>query len=108
MPGAPFAVSFSINNDSPLEAKQVSLAVAGFTGERTGAPLSPAALAVSPSAASIAPMDFEKFVLHGAIPQETAPDVYYGAVSMGPESGMGPESVMLIPVRLVIEPGGGG
>jgi hypothetical protein len=101
VPGAPFSVSFSINNDSPLAAKQVSLAVEAFAGERTGAPLSPAALAVSPNAAAIAPMDFEKFVLHGAIPLETVPDVYLGSVSLGSEEGM------RIPVRLVIEPGGG-
>jgi hypothetical protein len=100
VPGAPFRVSFSINNDNPLAAKQVLLAVEAFAGERTGALLSPSTLAVSPNAAAIAPMDFEKFVLHGAIPPETPPDVYDGAVTVGAEGGM------RIPVRLVVEPRG--
>ena len=76
------------------------LAVEAFAGERTGALLSPSALAVSPNAAAIAPMDFEKFVLHGAIPPETPPDVYDGAVTVGAEGGM------RIPVQLVVEPRG--
>ena len=99
VPGAPVSVSFSINNDSPLVAKQVALQVDAFVGERTGAPLPVGALAVTPGATEIAPMDFEKFVLRGAIPPETPPDVYHGSISIGAEA-------VRIPVRLVIELGG--
>lgn len=100
VPGAPFSVSFSINNDSSEGAKRVGLGVEPFTGERSGAALPANTLAVLPSAADIAPMDFEKFVLQGVIPLEMPPDIYHGAVSVGPESGI------RIPVRLVVERGG--
>ena len=100
VPGAPVAVSFSINNDSPLAPRPVSLAVEAFVGEQSGATLPPGALTVSPATTTIAPMDFEKFVLHGAIAPETPPDVYLGTVRVGDDGGM------RIPVRLVVEPGG--
>lgn len=101
VPGAPVSVSFSINNDSPVEAKQVSLTVEAIAGQSTGAVLLPGTLAVLPSATAIAPMDFEKFVLQGAIPPETPPDVYYGFINVGGEGGT------RIPVRLIVEPGRG-
>jgi hypothetical protein len=100
VPGAPVAVSFSINNDNPLAPRPVSLALEAFVGEHTGASLAASALAVSPAMTTIAPMDFEKFVLHGAIAPETPPDIYQGAVRVGEDGGM------RIPVRLVVEPGG--
>lgn len=96
-PGAPVSVSFSINNDSPTRAWDVSLAVEPFVGQRTGATLPPGALAVAPSAARVAPMDFEKFVLRGAIPPETPPDIYDGHVCGDASAGV------RIPVRLVVE-----
>jgi hypothetical protein len=100
-PGAPVAVSFSINNDSALAPRLVTLALEPFVGEHTGATLAPGLLAVAPGQAVIAPMDFEKFVLQGAITPETAPDVYHGAVRVGEDG------AMHIPVRLVVEPAGG-
>ena len=101
VPGAPLGISFSINNDNPLAPRPVTLAVEAFVGERTGAPLPPGVLAVAPPSAVIAPMDFEKFVLQGALPPETPPDVYYGSLRVGDDGGM------RIPVRLVVEPRGG-
>jgi len=100
-PGAPFRISFSVNNDSADAPRHVTLAVEPFTGEATGALLPPALMEVMPAAAAIAPMDFEKFVLQGAIPPSTPPDTYRGHVAVHAES------TMRIPVLLVVEPGGG-
>jgi hypothetical protein len=96
-PGMPVRVSFSINNDSAAAPKQVALRAEPFTGERTGAMLPPASLAVTPEAAVIAPMDFEKFVLAGAIPETSPADIYHGSIAVSAEDSM------RIPVLLVIE-----
>lgn len=96
-PGMPVSVSFSINNDNAAAPKQVALRVEPFTGERSGAMLPPASLAVTPEAAVIAPMDFEKFVLTGAIPETSPADIYHGSIAVVAEDSM------RIPVLLVIE-----
>jgi F0F1-type ATP synthase membrane subunit c/vacuolar-type H+-ATPase subunit K len=96
-PGMPVSISFSINNDSAAAPKQVALRVEPFTGERTGAMLPPASLSVTPEAAAIAPMDFEKFVLRGAIPETSPADIYHGSIAVTAEDSM------RIPVLLVIE-----
>ncbi len=97
-PGMPVSISFSVNNDSAAAPKQVALRVEPFTGERTGAMLPPASLSVTPEAAAIAPMDFEKFVLRGAIPETSPADIYHGSIAVTAEDSM------RIPVLLVIEP----
>jgi len=96
-PGMPLSISFSINNDSAAAPKHVALRVEPFTGERTGAMLPPASLSVIPEAATIAPMDFEKFVLRGEIPDTSPADIYHGSIAVTAEDGM------RIPVLLVIE-----
>ncbi|HTC07609.1 MAG TPA: hypothetical protein VK726_02425 [Acetobacteraceae bacterium] len=96
-PGMPVSISFSINNDSAAAPKPVTLRVEPFTGERTGAMLPPASLSVTPEAATIAPMDFEKFVLSGAIPDTSPGDVYHGSIAVTAEDSI------RIPVVLVIE-----
>jgi hypothetical protein len=96
-PGMPVNISFSINNDSGTAPKQVTLRAEPFTGERTGALLPPSALSVAPDSATIAPMDFEKFVLRGAIPDSSPTDIYHGSIAVTAD-----ESVR-IPVVLVIE-----
>jgi hypothetical protein len=96
-PGMPVSISFSINNDSAAAPKPVTLRVEPFTGERTGAMLPPASLSVTPEAATIAPMDFEKFVLIGAIPGTSPGDIYHGSIAVTPEDSI------RIPVVLVIE-----
>jgi hypothetical protein len=97
-PGMAVSISFSINNDSAAAPKQVALRVEPFTGERTGAMLPPSGLSVTPEAAAIAPMDFEKFVLCGAIPETSPADIYHGSIAVTAEDSM------RIPVLLVIEP----
>ncbi len=96
-PGMAVAVSFSVNNDSGAVPKQVALTISPFTGERTGSLLPPASLSVTPETASIEPMDFEKFVLRGVIPETMPPDTYHGGIAV--ESG----ATMRIPVWLVVE-----
>jgi len=96
-PGLAVSISFSINNDSATTPKQVALRVEPFTGEHTSALLPPASLTVAPDTIAIAPMDFEKFVLRGAIPESTPPDLYHGSIAVDAET------AMRIPVLLVIE-----
>lgn len=95
-PGGTVKVSFSINNDSMVAPKKVSLRIEGFQGETTGASLPAAAMSIKPETKAIAPVDFEKFVLRGAVPAETPPDVYFGWILVSSED------ELRIPVRLVV------
>ena len=52
---------------------------------------------VTGTIAAIAPMDFEKFVLRGAIPETSPADIYHGSIAVTAEDSM------RIPVLLVIE-----
>jgi hypothetical protein len=96
VPGGTVKVSFSINNDSMVAPKKVTLRIEGFQGEATGAPLPAEGLSVKPETKSIAPVDFEKFVLSGAVPVETPPDVYFGWILVSSDD------ELRIPVRLVV------
>jgi hypothetical protein len=96
MPGGSFKISFSVNNDSMTEPKKVELGVEGFTGDATGVQLDASAFAVKPALKTIAPVDFEKFVLQGAIPAGAQPDFYRGAVTVASDS------ELKIPVVLVV------
>lgn len=96
-PGGAVSISFSVNNESAVVAKNVRLVVEAFSGERTGAVLPPDCLGVNPGERAIAPMDFEKFVLEGQIPADIVPDRYRGSVMV---LGEGP---MRIPVLLAVE-----
>jgi len=98
-PGGTVKLSFSINNDSAVAAKQVRLLVEAFAGERTGAALPTATLSVLPAEAAIAPMDFEKFVLGGTIPEAAPADLYRGSVLV-----LG-EQPIRIPVLLAVGAG---
>lgn len=95
-PGGTVKVSFSINNDSLVAPKKVELRVDAFQGEMTGASLPAESLAVKPATRSIAPVDFEKFVLQGAVPAEMPPDIYLGWILVSSDD------ELRIPVRLVV------
>lgn len=97
-PGGSFKISFSVNNDSMTEPKKVELRVEGFTGDATGARLDASDFAVKPALKTIAPVDFEKFVLQGAIAAGVQSDVYRGAVTVASDS------ELKIPVVLVVMP----
>lgn len=99
-PGQRVQVSFSINNDSPGEARQVRLELDGFVGQVSGAKLSCRGFTVKPSAKTIAPMDFEKFVLRGEVPSGIPSDVYHGQVVVVSDQ------AFEIPVRLLVGPPG--
>ncbi len=95
-PGGVVKISFSINNDSLTESKRVSVAFEGMVGESSQHPIPPDAFTVKPARKNIAPMDFEKFVLQGALTPETPPDVYLGSVVVSSEESF------RIPVRVVV------
>jgi hypothetical protein len=95
-PGGSVRVSFSITNDSLVEPKRVSLRVDALVGEHEGVPIDGSALAVRPARKTIAPADFEKFVLTGTLPAALPPDVYRGSVIVASTDEMS------IPVRLLV------
>jgi len=94
-PGAAVRVSFSITNDSLVEPKRVALRIEALVGEVNDVRLGD--FAVRPARKTIAPMDFEKFVLAGELPQAAPPDVYAGMVIVTSTDEMS------IPVRLIVE-----
>lgn len=96
-PGGTVRISFSINNDSAEAAKPVRFLVETFAGEKTGAVLPEGVLGISPGEIAIQPMDFEKFLLLGTIPETLPPDLYRGSLLV---LGEGP---MRIPVVLTVE-----
>lgn len=97
-PGGEVRISFSVNNDSMTDPKKVELRVEGFVGDAQGARIDAGGFAVKPSAKTIAPVDFEKFVLQGGVPADTPPDVYRGAVIVATDK------ELTIPVVLVVMP----
>jgi hypothetical protein len=97
-PGGTVKISFSVNNDSMIEPKKVDLRIEGFTGDTQGARLDASTFTVKPANKTIAPVDFEKFILQGSVPADVPPDVYRGAVTV--ESG----NELKIPVVLVVMP----
>jgi hypothetical protein len=97
-PGDEASVSFSINNDSADGVKRVKLQLHGFEGQVSGARIASKDFALTPSSKTIAPMDFEKFVLKGMIPGNVPSDVYHGKVTVVADQAFD------IPVRLMIGP----
>lgn len=95
-PGSPLRVSFSINNESANAAKKVAVKLGDLVGEITRATLPAAGLAVEPASATIAPMDFEKFVLTGVVPMNAKSDAYQGWIVVTGEE------QLRIPLRLVV------
>jgi hypothetical protein len=96
MPGGTVKISFSVNNDSLTEPKKVEFRVDGFIGDVHGQRIDASTFAVKPASRTIGPADFEKFVLHGAVPAELPSDIYRGAIIVA--SG----SELVIPVVLVV------
>jgi len=95
-PGGEVRVSFSINNDSMDTPKKVALSLEGFVGDAHGRRLNIAGFAVKPARKTIAPMDFEKFVLEGVLPPKAPADVYRGWVVVASDT------ELRIPVWLVV------
>jgi hypothetical protein len=91
-------VSFTINNDSATSPKELQLRVAGFAGQMHGTSFNGEQFSVEPATQVIAPMDFDKFTLKGAIPPDVPGDAYFGWVIVSAEE------ELRIPVRLVVTP----
>jgi hypothetical protein len=96
LPGGEVKVSFSINNDSMEAPKKVALSLDGFVGDTHGHRLDIGGFAVTPARKTIAPMDFEKFVLKGPLPRKALPDRYRGWVIVDSDT------ELRIPVCLVV------
>lgn len=97
-PGGPVSISFSINNDSMTEVRKVEFRLRGFAGDTRQAAIDAATFAVKPAQKTIAPVDFEKFVLKGVVPETVPPDVYRGVVVVRSDKDL------FIPVVLVVTP----
>ncbi|HEY2662143.1 MAG TPA: hypothetical protein VGI79_20655 [Caulobacteraceae bacterium] len=97
-PGGTVKISFSVNNDSMTEVKKVELKVQGFAGDSQAAGLDASNFSIKPAQKTIAPVDFEKFVLQGAVPNAIPPDVYRGVVVVSSDNDL------FIPVVLVVTP----
>lgn len=97
-PGGEVSISFSINNDSMTEIRKVEFRVQGFAGDTRQAAIDAATFAVKPAQKTIAPVDFEKFVLKGVVPETVPPDVYRGVVVVRSDKDL------FIPVVLVVTP----
>ena len=95
-PGSAVRVSFSINNDSPSAEKKVALKLEALEGEISHTRLAGSALSIQPASATIAQMDFEKFIIRGLVPMDTRNDAYQGWIVV---SG---DEQLRIPLRLVI------
>jgi len=97
-PGGQARISFSVNNDSMTEVRRVEFMVQGFAGDSGKASIDAAAFAVKPAKKTIAPVDFEKFVLEGPAPADIPPDVYRGVIVVRSDKDL------FIPVVLVVTP----
>lgn len=97
-PGGEVRISFSVNNDSVTDVRKVEFKVQGFAGESGQAAIDASAFTVRPGQKTIAPVDFEKFVLKGAVPETIPPDVYRGVVVVRSDKDL------FIPVILVVTP----
>lgn len=99
-PGNAVEISFSINNDSPANARKVHIEIDGFTGSAHGYVVPPELFSIRPADIEIAPMDFEKFVLTGSIPRDAPEDSYNGWLRLAGEDGL------KMPVILIVTGGG--
>ncbi len=95
-PGGEVRISFSVNNDSVTEVRKVEFKVQGFASESRQAAIDASSFAVRPGQKTIAPADFDKFVLKGVVPETIPPDVYRGVVVVRSDKDL------FIPVILVV------
>lgn len=97
-PGGEVRIPFSVNNDSMTDVRKVEFLVQGFAGDSRQGAIEPSVFAVSPARKTIAPVDFEKFVLKGVVPLTALPDVYRGVVVVRSDKDL------FIPVILLVTP----
>lgn len=95
-PGSAVEISFSINNDSPTHARKVHIEIDGFTGSAHGCNIPSELFSIRPADIEIAPMDFEKFVLTGAIPQDAPEDSYNGWLRLAGEEGLKMPVILIV------------
>ena len=94
--GSDVSLSFSINNDSLTSEKEIQLKIEPFVGQAQQYSIDVNAFSLTPSQIAIAPVDFEKFVIKGKIPEDAPEDTYYGWIIVSEEQ------TYQIPVALVV------
>ena len=94
--GSPAKVSFSINNDTTETTKNLNLACSGFVGAAQGFAISEGAFSVEPPMATIGPMDFERFVLKGQVPEGAPPDSYNGWITVAGDEELRIPAVLMV------------
>lgn len=95
-PGGQVRVPFAINNDLPRSPKSLVVSAHGFAGATRGFQLDDAAFSVEPSEKVIAPLDFEKFLLVGVVPEDAPEDTYNGWILVGGDEKMKIPAVLAI------------
>jgi hypothetical protein len=95
-PGDPVRVSFSINNDMPDSVKNLSLSCRGFVGATQAFAIPDHLFSIEPASAAIAPLDFERFVLSGAILAEAPADSYNGWILVAGDEQLRIPAVLLV------------
>ena len=95
-PGDPVKVSFSINNDMADAVKNLTLACRGFVGATQAYTIPDDLFSVEPASASIAPLDFERFVLKGTIVAEAPADSYNGWILVSGDEQLRIPAVLLV------------
>ncbi len=79
-PGDSVSISFSMNNDSLTDEKTISLSPIDFKGAEHHVVIPESNFSISPASKTIAPIDFEKFILTGTLPADIPADTYYGSI----------------------------
>jgi hypothetical protein len=95
-PGDSVKVSFSINNDMPDSVKNLALSCRGFVGAAQAFAIADKVFSIEPASAGIGPMDFERFVLKGAIPANAPADSYNGWILVAGDEQMRIPAVLMV------------
>lgn len=80
-PGGDARLSFSIENELTDSDKKITLHIGEvFAGDKSGFIIDGTTFSITPEKVKIGPLDFEKCVLNGHIPETAPPDHYLGSV----------------------------
>lgn len=79
-PADSVSISFSINNESLSAEKKIQISIEDFVGTTQKFSIAAENFTVTPLEKIIAPMDFDKFVFNGTIPEKAQEDTYNGGI----------------------------
>jgi hypothetical protein len=79
--GGTARLSFSIENELTDREKKVTLSIGEvFAGDKSGFMIDGTTFSITPGKVAIEPLDFEKCVLSGPVPETAPPDNYIGSI----------------------------